>query len=98
MPGNPGAAGDARPRRLGEHRRQGAHRPAADGEGRERVRMKLRHLVPPSQLGGVRAAAAHASSRGMTMPDARAGRALLVESAGVDSDIDAECRRCGSRS
>jgi Mg2+ and Co2+ transporter CorA len=36
----------------------------------------------------------------MTMPDARAGRALLVESAGVDSDIDAEfaarLRKAGS--
>ena len=36
----------------------------------------------------------------MTMPDAQAGRALLVESAGVDSDIDAEfaarLRKAGS--
>jgi hypothetical protein len=36
----------------------------------------------------------------MTMPDARAGRAVLVESAGVDSDIDAEyaarLRKAGS--
>jgi hypothetical protein len=37
--------------------RQGAHWPPAGGEGRERVRMKLRHLAPPSHLGGVRAAA-----------------------------------------
>lgn len=63
---------------------------SAASRQRKRMGTDLGLLAPPAQLGGMRVTTYRALRPGMTAPATQAGRAQLVEAAGMDSDIDAD--------